>query len=94
MCPRGLHFKHLSPPFALATALKRLQSVQGRASTTHLSFGVLAIVTFFFHYTRCIMPKRVTSLRGPSSSHCARATELLSKKYHSGGEPLATLCPI
>ena len=29
-----------------------------------------------FHYTRCITPKRVTSLRGPSPSHCARATQL------------------
>ena len=47
-----------------------------------------------FHYTRCNTPKRVTSWRGPSSPHCARATQLLSKKYRSGGEPLATLCPI
>ena len=46
------------------------------------------------HYTRCITPKRVTSWRGPSSHHCARATQLLSKKCRSGGEPLATLCPI
>ena len=47
-----------------------------------------------FHYTRCITPKRVTSWRGPSPRHCARATQLLSKKCRSGGEPLATLCPI
>ena len=47
-----------------------------------------------FHYTRCNTPKRVTSWRGPSPRHCARATQLLSKKYRSGGEPLATLCPI
>ena len=47
-----------------------------------------------FHYTRCITPKRVTSLRGPSLRHCARATQPLSKKCRSGGEPLATLCPI
>ena len=47
-----------------------------------------------FHYTRCTTPKRVTSLRGPSPRHCARATQLLSKKCRSGGEPLATLCPI
>ena len=43
-----------------------------------------------FHYTRWIMPKRVTSLRGPSSRHCARTTQLLSKKCRSGGESLAT----
>ena len=33
-----------------------------------------------FHYTCCITPKRVTTLRGPSPRHCARATQLLSKK--------------
>ena len=44
-----------------------------------------------FHYTRCVTPKRVTSLQGPSPRHCARATQLLSKKCCSGGEPLATL---
>ena len=47
-----------------------------------------------FHYTCCNTPKRVTSWRGPSPRHCARATQLLSKKYRSGGEPLATLSPI
>ena len=47
-----------------------------------------------FHYTRCNTPKRVTSWRGPSPRHCHRATQLLSEKCRSGGEPLATLCPI
>ena len=47
-----------------------------------------------FHFTRCIMPKRVTSLWGPSLRHCARATRFILKKCLSGGEPLATLCPI
>ena len=47
-----------------------------------------------FHYTRCNTPKRVTSWRGPSPRHCTRATQLLLKKCRSGGEPLATLCPI
>ena len=47
-----------------------------------------------FHYTRWITPKRVRSWRGPSPRHCAWATQLLSKKCRSGGEPLATLCPI
>ena len=46
------------------------------------------------HYTRCNTPKRVTSWRVLSPRQCARATELLSKKCCSGGEPMATLCPI
>ena len=40
-----------------------------------------------FHYTHCNTPKRVTSWRGPSPRHCARATQLLSKKCCIGGEP-------
>ena len=48
----------------------------------------------FFQYTRCNTPERVTSWRGPSPRHCARATQLHSKKCRNGGEPLATLCPI
>ena len=39
-------------------------------------------------------PLRGTRLRDPSARHCAPATQLLSKKCHSGGEPLATLCLI
>ena len=31
-----------------------------------------------FHYTHCIAPKRVASLRGPSPRYCARVTQLLS----------------
>ena len=38
--------------------------------------------------------RRLTSWRGPSPRHCPRETQLLSKKCHSGGEPLATLSPI
>ena len=33
-----------------------------------------------FHCTRSTMPKRVTSLRGPSLRQCALGTQLLSKK--------------
>ena len=40
-----------------------------------------------FHYTGCIMPKRVISLRGSPQRHCAQATQLLLKKCRSGGEP-------
>ena len=47
-----------------------------------------------FHFTRCITPKCVTSLPGPSPRHCARATQLHSKNCRSSGEPLATLCSI
>ena len=47
-----------------------------------------------FHYTRCNTPKRVTSWRGPSPRHCSWATQLLSKKRRSGGNPLTTRCPI
>ena len=47
-----------------------------------------------FHYKRCITPKRVMSWLGPSDlCYCTRATQLLSKKCHSRGEPLATLYP-
>ena len=38
--------------------------------------------------------KAVTSLRGPSPCHCARASLLLLKKRCSDDELLATLCPI
>ena len=38
-----------------------------------------------FHYPRWITPKRVTGWRGPSPRHCARATQLLSKKCRSVG---------
>ena len=59
-------------------------------SQHHRLFGYNQI----FHYTRCNTPKRVTSWQGPFPHHCARETQLLSKKCCSGGEPLATLCPI
>ena len=45
-------------------------------------------------YTRCNTSKGVTSWRGPPPRHCARATQLHSKKCRNGGKPLATLCPI
>ena len=37
------------------------------------------------------MPKRVTSLQGPSRRHYVRATQLLSKKYCNSFELLGTL---
>ena len=42
-----------------------------------------------YHAEACI-----TSWRGPSTRHCAYATQFLSKKCRSGGESLATVCPI
>ena len=45
-------------------------------------------------YTRCAAAKRVTSLQSLSPRHCARATQLLSKKCRSGGEQLAAVCQI
>ena len=47
----------------------------------------------FFHYTRCIVLKRVTSLQGPSPRQRLDNTAPL-KKGRSDGEPLATLCPL
>ena len=44
--------------------------------------------------TRCIIPKHVTSLRGPFPRHCDRAKHLFSKKCSSGCDSLATPCPI
>ena len=46
-----------------------------------------------FH-TRSIMPKRVTSLRGPFPRRCFRAKQLFSNKCRTGDKPLITLCPI
>ena len=46
------------------------------------------------HCTHWITPKDVTSLRGSTLRRCARAILLLLNKCRSGGEPLATLCPI
>ena len=46
------------------------------------------------HCIRCITWKRITSWRGLSPRHCARATQFLSKKCLSGGELMATLCLI
>ena len=47
-----------------------------------------------FNHTRCITSKRGMSLRSPSPRHCARATQLLSKKNRGSGETLATLSSI
>ena len=47
-----------------------------------------------FYYTRCITPKRVTGLRDTSPHHCARETQLFSRKCWRNSEALATMCPI
>ena len=45
-----------------------------------VSSNLLNQINQILQYTRCNTPKRVTSWRGPSPRHCARATQLLSKK--------------
>ena len=45
-----------------------------------------------FYYIGDINLKRISSLKGSFPRHCARATQLLSKRFCSGGEALATLC--
>ena len=68
---------------------------------TNYSFAdiVLQFITWFyfsnrnqiFNHTCWIAPKRVASSRGSFPRLCAWATQLLTKKCRSGGEPLATL---
>ena len=41
-----------------------------------------------------VLRQNVKSLQRPFPCHCAQATQLVSKKGCSDGEPLATLCPI
>jgi len=47
---------------------------------------------YYFHYTRRITPKHVTSLRCPSLCHWAKATQLYLRRCWSGaGESFPTL---
>ena len=71
------------------------------SNSTHMKVNYVFFTSYaktnknrIFDYTSCITPKRATILRGSSPRHCARATQLPSKKYRSVGKPLATLCPI
>ena len=57
-------------------------------------FFVLSSLSNQIFCSRCNTSKRVTSWRGPSPRHCARATQLLSKKCRGGGARMATLCLI
>ena len=45
-------------------------------------------------YIGQMKPKLILHIAGPISASLRPATQLLSKKCHNGGEPLATLCPI
>ena len=51
-----------------------------------------------FHYTHCLTPKRVTSLKCLSPHHCAyeqhRSFQRNVTVVGKSGNPLATLCPI
>ena len=47
------------------------------------------------HYTRGITPKRVATSEGRDSTPRLKASgNTALEKHRSGGEPLATLCPI
>ena len=46
---------------------------------THVYADVFYQINQIFYYTRCITPKGETSLRGPISRHCARATQLFQR---------------
>ena len=73
----------------------RNQTQEQRAPRTVIEHGAfIKFQKFNLHYTRGITPKRVTSggRRGPSLLLGAWATATM--KRHSGGEPLATLCPV
>ena len=48
----------------------------------------------FFYYTRCVTPNRATYLRDPTLRYWSGKTQLISKKFRSGGEPLVTQCSI
>ena len=72
-------------PRALCPRL-HLWSLPSRLRCRRKSFAHRYQLNRIFHYTRCITPKRVTSLRGLSPRHCALASQLLSKKRCSGGK--------
>ena len=74
--------------------LRDMRSEALAATSGMIRCNINQSINQIFHYTCCITPKRVTSLRGPSPRHCARATQLFLKKCRSGVEPLTTLCPI
>ena len=61
---------------------------EGR-STGSFKSNIISIYSLLY-----ITAKGETSLRGPFPRRCAQATQLLSKKCCSSGEPLTTLCPI
>ena len=44
------------------------------------SFSLFFKMNQIFHHTRFITPKRVANWRGPSPSHCARATQFFFKE--------------
>ena len=58
--------------------------VSGAGSLRFKSFIILAVVAFLHHSE--------TRLQGPSSRHCARVTQLFSKKCRCGDKPSATTC--
>ena len=101
-------FQEIFPlPNRRIEGLVNLEKYLNKVCNDQLNWDISVIVLIFieelwlliksnqiFHYTRCITPKRVTSLRGPSSRYCTRATQLFSKKWCNGDKVLATLCSI
>ena len=83
----------LSGPCASTTMKTKL--AQGRSQRVRCSDGSQHVcLVKCFYYIRCITPKCLMSWWDPPPLHCACGQQLLSKKCHSGGEPLSTLSPI
>jgi len=70
----------MHPAFKVRYSLKTLKLKEFRLNQT-------------LHYTRRIMPKRVTSLRCSSPRHSTRQQSYFHRCW-SGGESLVTLCKI
>ena len=72
-------------------SLENLPRIEGSlhfAATCSMFFKNILwrlLLHLIFHHTRCITSKRATSVRNPSPRHCSPATQLLSKKWWSGG---------
>ena len=74
--PENDHQQQNRNPWLLHFRLTSINGIMGGISVNlpHKSTLVAARNNTkyqIFYYTRCITPKRVTSLRGPSRHHCA-----------------------
>ena len=90
------NFKMNAGQFILSSLISR-ENLKSKRPTLRIALSpcyILQISNQILHYTRCITPKRETSLRGPPPRHAPAGNTLFSKKCRSVGEPLATLCSI